>query len=92
MYAGQTHLLPHRRQRRPATLCAQLAAEGFGDVQAVVGQCLGTLEEKIFRGSVKELAAGRFNSLSVLLVEAAEVLPAAPRACRTKPSSGATFP
>ena len=58
----------------PATLCAQLAAEGFGDVQAVVGQCLGTPEEKIFRGSVKELAAGRFNSLSVLLVEA-EVLP-----------------
>lgn len=59
----------------PATLCAQLEAEGFGDVQAVVGQCLGTPEEKIFRGSVKELAAGRFNSLSVLLVEAAEVLP-----------------
>lgn len=59
----------------PATLCAQLAAEGFGDVQGVVGQCLGTPEEKLFRGSVKELAAGRFNSLSVLLVEAAEVLP-----------------
>lgn len=59
----------------PATLCAQLAAEGFGDVQAVVGQCLGTPEEKLFRGNVKELAAGRFNSLSVLLVEAAEVLP-----------------
>lgn len=59
----------------PATLCAQLAAEGFGDMQGVVGQCLGTPEEKIFRGSVKELAAGRFNSLSVLLVEAAEVLP-----------------
>ncbi len=59
----------------PATLCAQLTAEGFGDVQAVVGQCLGTPEEKLFRGSVKELAAGRFNSLSVLLVEAAEVLP-----------------
>ena len=58
----------------PATLCAQLEAEGFGDVQGVVGQCLGTPEEKIFRGSVKELAAGRFNSLSVLLVEAAEVL------------------
>ena len=59
----------------PATLCAQLAAEGFGDMQAVVGQCLGTPEEKLFRGSVKELAAGRFNSLSVLLVEAAEGLP-----------------
>lgn len=59
----------------PATLCAQLEAEGFGDMQGVVGQCLGTPEEKIFRGSVKELAAGRFNSLSVLLVEAVEGLP-----------------
>lgn len=59
----------------PATLCAQLAAEGFGNVQGVVGQCLGTPEEKLFRGSVKELAAGRFNSLSVLLVEAVEGLP-----------------
>ena len=59
----------------PATLCAQLAAEGFGDVQGVVGQCLGTPEEKLFRGSVKELAVGRFNSLSVLLVEAVEGLP-----------------
>ena len=59
----------------PATLCAQLAAVGFGDVQGVVGQCLGTPEEKLFRGSVKELAAGRFNSLSVLLVEAVEGLP-----------------
>ena len=59
----------------PATLGAQLAAEGFGDVQGVVGQCLGTPEEKLFRGSVKELAAGRFNSLSVLLVEAVEGLP-----------------
>lgn len=59
----------------PATLCAQLTAEGFGDVQGVVGQCLGTPEEKLFRGSVKELAAGRFNSLSVLLVEAVEGLP-----------------
>ena len=59
----------------PATLCAQLEAEGFGDMQAVVGQCLGTPEEKLFRGSVKELAAGRFNSLSVLFVEAVEGLP-----------------
>ena len=59
----------------PATLCAQLAAEGFGDVQGVVGQCLGTPEEKLFRGSVKELAAGRFNSLSALLVEAVGGLP-----------------
>lgn len=59
----------------PATLCAQLTAEGFGGVQAVVGQRLGTPDEKLFQGSVQELAAGRFDSLSVLLVEAAPVPP-----------------
>ena len=37
-----------------------------------MGQCLGTPEEKIFRGTVQELASGRFDSLSVLLVEASE--------------------
>ena len=58
----------------PATLCAQLAAEASGTCRRR-GPVLGTPEEKLFRGSVKELAAGRFNSLSVLLVEAAEVLP-----------------
>ena len=73
----------------PATLCAQLAAEGFGEVEAVVGQCLGTPEEKLFRGSVKELAAGRFNSLSVLPQRCS---PAARRACRMKRSSGAVSP
>ena len=57
----------------PATLCAQLAAEGFGDVQAVVGQCLGTPEQKVYTGTVGQLAASRFESLSVLLVEAAQV-------------------
>lgn len=59
----------------PATLCAQLAAEGFGGVQATVGQRLGTPEEKIFKGTVQELVAGRFDSLSVLLVEASDVPP-----------------
>ena len=59
----------------PASLCAQLAAEGFGGVEATVGQRLGTPEEKLFRGSVQELASGHYDSLSVLLVEAAQVPP-----------------
>ena len=74
-WQGWNLVSAHGRTCDPVAECAQLTAEGFGEVQGVVGQCLGTPEEKLFRGSVKELAAGRFNSLSVLLVEAAEVLP-----------------
>ena len=59
----------------PATLCAQLAAEGFGGLQATVGQNLGTPQQVLFTGTVAQLAAGGFESLSVLLVEAAPVPP-----------------
>ena len=55
----------------PATLCAQLAAEGFGAVQATVGQNLGCPDQQLFTGTVGQLAAESFESLSVLLVEAA---------------------
>ena len=55
----------------PATLCAQLAAEGFGAVQATVGQNLGRPDQQLFTGTVGQLAAESFESLSVLLVEAA---------------------
>ena len=57
----------------PATLCAQLAAEGFGKLAAAVGENLGTPEQKVYTGTVGQLAASRFESLSVLLVEAAQV-------------------
>lgn len=59
----------------PATLCAQLAAEGFGKLAAAVGENLGTPEQKVYTGTVGQLAASRFESLSVLLVEAAQVPP-----------------
>ncbi len=59
----------------PATLCAQLAAEGFGKLAAAVGENLGTPEQKVYTGTVGQLAASRFESLSVLLVEAAPVPP-----------------
>ena len=58
----------------PATLCAQLAAEASGTCRLLWASARHA-GRKLFRGSVKELAAGRFNSLSVLLVEAVEGLP-----------------
>ena len=54
---GQTTFFLTGGSETPPPSGAQLAAEGFGDVQGVVGQCLGTPEEKLFRGSVK--GAGR---------------------------------
>ena len=59
-----------------------VSAIDAGETRTVIGADLTDDQIKtvyktfgIERGSVKELAAGRFNSLSVLLVEAAEVLP-----------------
>ncbi len=52
----------------PATLCAQLAAEGFGKLAAAVGENLGTPQQPC-TGTAQELAASSFASLSVLLVE-----------------------
>lgn len=54
----------------PATLCAQLAAEGFGDLEAFVGQELGRPGQRVYRSTVGRIAEGTYPSLSVLLVEA----------------------
>ena len=75
-----------------ATLCAQLAAEGFGDMQAVVGQCLGTPEEKALPRQRQRAGRRPVQQPERPFVEAVEELPRRARACRTKPSSGATFP
>lgn len=53
----------------PATLCAALTAAGLGDAHALVGENLGTPDEKIHFGTAQELAGQTFASLSVLLVE-----------------------
>ena len=53
----------------PATLCAALTAAGLGDAHALVGENLGTPDEKIHFGTAQELAGQAFASLSVLLVE-----------------------
>ena len=57
----------------PATLCARLAAAGLGEVHALVGENLGTPAEKIHFGTAAELAPQTFATLSVLLVEHAEL-------------------
>ena len=53
----------------PATLCAKLTASGLGAAHALVGENLGTPDEKIHFGTAQELAGQAFASLSVLLVE-----------------------
>ena len=53
----------------PATLCAKLTAAGLGAAHALVGENLGTPDEKIHFGTAQELAGQTFASLSVLLVE-----------------------
>ena len=51
------------------TLCAALTAAGLGDAHALVGENLGTPDEKIHFGTAQELAGQTFAPLSVLLVE-----------------------
>ena len=53
----------------PTTLCAKLTAAGLGAAHALVGENLGTPDEKIHFGTAQELAGQAFASLSVLLVE-----------------------
>ena len=53
----------------PASLCAKLTAAGLGAAHALVGENLGTPDEKIHFGTAQELAGQDFASLSVLLVE-----------------------
>ncbi len=46
----------------PATLCAALTAAGLGDAHALVGENLGTPDEKIHFGTAQELAGQAFAS------------------------------
>ena len=62
----------------PATLCRTLTAAGLGQAHALVGEQLGTPEEKIFFGTAQEVSQKSTASLSVLLIEH---LPQPPRRC-----------
>ena len=60
----------------PSSLCGMLYEAGLGDLPAVVGENLSYPDERLVQGTVSELAAQQFASLSVLLVEAAPRFPA----------------
>lgn len=55
----------------PAELCRQLDDAGLGELHVCVGENLSYENEKITVGTAGELADGSFDSLSVMLAEAA---------------------
>ena len=55
----------------PAEICKSLTEAGLSTLQTVVGENLGTEEERILRGSAGEFAEIEFAALSVMLVDAA---------------------
>ena len=57
----------------PAVICAKLTEAGLGDVQAVVGENLGTPQQKISKNAVRKISESVFAPLCVLLVESCEV-------------------
>lgn len=56
-------------KENPATLCARLAAGGYGAVMATVGENLALPSERLVTDTVAALAKQQFAPLSVLLVE-----------------------
>ena len=53
----------------PTTLCEKLTQSSCENVQATVGENLGTAAQRLVRGTAQELARQEFAALSVLLVE-----------------------
>ena len=60
----------------PAEICRSLTEAGLRTLEIVVGENLGTQEEKIIRGTAEKFAGRAFAPLSVVLVEAAPRYPA----------------
>ena len=56
----------------PAELCRMLAEAGLGDLKVTIGERLSYEDEKITTGTATELAEGSFDSLSVMVAEAAK--------------------
>lgn len=52
-----------------ASLCRSLTHAGLGEVSVSVGERLGYPEERIIRGTARELAERTFDALSVALIE-----------------------
>lgn len=80
-----------------AALCRRLTQAGLGDVRVSVGERLGYEDEAITVGTAGELSAGRYQSLSVALIEHEKpyvVTPGLPdeRFLRGSASDGAVVP
>ena len=56
-------------ENTPAAVCHKLAEYGLGSLDCTVGERLSYLDEKITRGSADFLAKGKFDPLSVMLIE-----------------------
>ena len=74
----------------PGSICRELAEAGYGELRAVVGEELGYPEERVRRGSVRELAGEEFKGLSVLLVAGAKFANSVEK--DTREGSGGTVP
>ena len=68
-------------------LCTRLTQAGLGDLPITVGEQLSYQEEKITRGTARELAEMSFHPLAVMLAEPA---PTQPRRCPGYPDSAFT--
>ena len=70
-----TMVLPHRKtfmftddKNSPSSIASALISEGVTDYSVFVAEDLGTPEEKLTSGSLDEIAAGNFSSLSVMIL------------------------
>lgn len=59
----------------PGDLCRQLAEAGLSSLPVTVGETLSYPEERILHGTAAEFAVRAFAPLSILLAEAAPILP-----------------
>lgn len=57
----------------PAVICTKLTEAGWGEVQAIVGENLGTSQQKIIKNTVQKISETIFAPLCVLLVEPCKI-------------------
>jgi precorrin-6B C5,15-methyltransferase / cobalt-precorrin-6B C5,C15-methyltransferase len=59
----------------PQSICRELTEAGLGELSVIAGEKLSYPEERIVRGKAKDIAEMEFDTLSLLLTEAAPVYP-----------------
>lgn len=76
-------------------LCRTLTEAGLGEVPVAVGERLGYPEERVTAGTAAELAEGRFDALSAVLIEnkhARPFVPGLPDSCFQRSGEGPVVP